>query len=64
LKIKVFGVEVRVKMPVWLMGYAICPKIFNLNLLSITQTGFLIIRNAGRQEKTILNSPVFLASLL
>jgi len=25
------------------MGYAICPKIFNLNLLSITQTGILTL---------------------
>ena len=42
-KIKVFGQRVKVRMPVLSMGYVICLKIFNPNLFTINQTGFLAL---------------------
>jgi len=42
-EIKVFGLRVKVRMPVLSMGYVICLKIFSPDLFTISQTGFLAL---------------------
>jgi hypothetical protein len=44
-KIKIFGLRVKVMMPVLCMGYVTGLQIFNPNLLTVNQTGFFVVHH-------------------